>query len=140
MEDFLDGSMGKESACNAGDTGDVGLISGLGRSPGEGNGYSLQYSCLGTSMDRRAQWAIAHGVIKESDMTDQLTVYHTIRHAGIVCASVCLMLTTFLQFSFHQILVIRDRSPFNTITEDSDCFQITTNGPSIPYLCEADLS
>ena len=54
MEGFLDGSMGKESACNAGDTGDVGLISGLGRSPGEGNGYPLQYSCLGNSMDRRA--------------------------------------------------------------------------------------
>ena len=96
MEGFLDGLMGKESACNAGDTGDVGLISGLGRSPGEGNGYPLQYLCLGNSMDRGAWWAIAHGVTKESDITDQLTVYHTIRHAGIVYASVCLMLTKFL--------------------------------------------
>ena len=39
--------MTKESACNAGDTGDTGLIPGLGRSPEEGNGHPLQYSCLG---------------------------------------------------------------------------------------------
>ena len=42
------GSSGKESACNAGDQGSV---SGLGRSPGEGNGYPLQYSCLENSTD-----------------------------------------------------------------------------------------
>ena len=41
-----------------------GLITGLGRSPGEGNGYPLQYSCLGNSMDRRAWWATVHGVEK----------------------------------------------------------------------------
>ena len=64
MEGFLDGLMGKESACNAGDTGDVGLISGLGRSPGEGNGNPLQYSGLGNTMDRGAWWAIVHGVAK----------------------------------------------------------------------------
>ena len=46
---FPGGSESKESACNA---GDLGLISGLGRSPGEGNGYPLQYSCLENSMDR----------------------------------------------------------------------------------------
>ena len=40
---FPDGSDGKESACNAGDSG---LIPELGRSPGEGNGYPVQYSCL----------------------------------------------------------------------------------------------
>ena len=44
--------------------GDVGLISGLGRSPGEGNGNPLQYSCLGDPTDGRAQWAIVHGVAK----------------------------------------------------------------------------
>ena len=47
--------------------GDMGLIPGLRRSPGEGNGNLLQYSCLG-NMNRRAWWAIAHGVAKESDM------------------------------------------------------------------------
>ena len=64
MEGFLDGSMGKESACNAGDTGDVGLISGLGRSPGEGNGYPLQYSCLENPMDKGAWQDTDHAVAK----------------------------------------------------------------------------
>ena len=42
--------------------GDVGLISGLGRCPGEGNGNPLQYSCLKNTMDRRAWWATVPGV------------------------------------------------------------------------------
>ena len=46
--------MGKESACNTGDTGNAGSIPGLGRSPGEGRGNPLQYSCLEKSMDRGA--------------------------------------------------------------------------------------
>ena len=53
--------MGKESACNA---GDLGLIPGLGRSPGEGYGYPLQYSCLENPMDRRAWQATVHGVTR----------------------------------------------------------------------------
>ena len=53
------GSDGKEWACNVGDPG---LIPGLGRSPGEGNSYPLQYSCLENSMDRGAWWATVHGV------------------------------------------------------------------------------
>ena len=51
----------KESACNAGDPG---LIPRLGRSPGEGNGNPLQYSCLYNPMDRGAWWAILHRVTK----------------------------------------------------------------------------
>ena len=58
---FPDGSVGKESACNAGDSG---LIPGSGRSPGEGNVNPLQYSCLGNPMDRGAWWAIVPGVIR----------------------------------------------------------------------------
>ena len=58
---FLGGSNGKESACNAGDPD---LIPGLGRSPGEGNGDPLQYSCLENSMDKEAWWARVHGVTK----------------------------------------------------------------------------
>ena len=50
----------QETACNV---GDVGSILGSGRSPGEGNDYPLQYSCLENSMDREAWWAI----IQESD-------------------------------------------------------------------------
>ena len=46
---FPSGPDGKESACNEEDPG---LIPGLGRSPGEGNGYPVQYSCLGNSIDR----------------------------------------------------------------------------------------
>ena len=52
---FPGGSDGKESACNA---GDLAAIPGLEWSPGGGNGNSLQYSCLETSMDRGAWWAI----------------------------------------------------------------------------------
>ena len=44
--------------------GDMSLIPGLGRSPGEGNGYLLQYSCLENPMDRGAQQAIVHGVAR----------------------------------------------------------------------------
>ena len=49
---FLDDSAGKDSACNAGDTGGAGSIPGLGRSPGGGNGKPPQDSCLENSMDR----------------------------------------------------------------------------------------
>ena len=50
--DFPNSSAGKESACNAGDTGDAGSLPGLGRSPGGGNGNPLQYSCLKNPKDR----------------------------------------------------------------------------------------
>ena len=68
--DFPDSSVGKKSACSAGDPG---LIPGSGRSPGEGNGYSLQYTCLENSMDRRAWQATVYRVT-ESDTIEQLTL------------------------------------------------------------------
>ena len=49
--------MVKDPPANAGDIRDVGSMPGLGKSPGEGNGYPLQYSCLENSMDRGAWWA-----------------------------------------------------------------------------------
>ena len=49
---------------NAGDTGDPGSIPGLGRSPGEGNGNLVQYSCLENPMDRGTWWATIHEVVK----------------------------------------------------------------------------
>ena len=58
---FPGGSEDKASACNAGDPGS---IPGLGRSPGEGNGNPLQYSCLEYPMDRETWQAIVHGVAK----------------------------------------------------------------------------
>ena len=57
--DFPRSSVGKESACNA---GDLGSVPGLGRSPGEGNGNPLQYSCLENPMDIGAWQATVHGV------------------------------------------------------------------------------
>ena len=61
---FPDGSTGKESTCNAGDTGDMGLIPGSGRSLGGGNDNPVQYSCLENPMDRGAWLAIVERVAK----------------------------------------------------------------------------
>ena len=61
---FPGGSVVKNLPADAGNARDVGLISGLGRSPGEGNGNPLQYSCLGNPMDRRAWQATVHGITK----------------------------------------------------------------------------
>ena len=63
---FTGGSDGKDSACNA---GYLGSIPGLGRSPEEGNGNPLQYSCLKNSMKRGAWQATVH-VVAESDTTE----------------------------------------------------------------------
>ena len=70
IKGFPSGSDGKESACNG---GDLGLIPGLGRSPGEGNGYPLQYSGLENSMDRGGWQTTAHGVAKSQT---QLSDFH----------------------------------------------------------------
>ena len=61
---FPGNSVVKNLPTNAGDTGDVGSIPGLGRSLGVGNGKLLQYSCLENSMDRGAWWVVVHVVTK----------------------------------------------------------------------------
>ena len=76
---FPDGSGGKESACNAGDPGS---IPGLGRSPGEGNGYPLPFSCLENSRDRGAWWATVYGITKS---WTQLNNQHSFT---FICASI----------------------------------------------------
>ena len=63
---FPGGSVVKNPPTKA---GDMGLIPGSGRSPGEGNDNPLQYSCLGNPMVRGTWWAAVHGVAKESDTT-----------------------------------------------------------------------
>ena len=66
MTVFPGGSVLKNLPANA---GDAGSIPGMGRSPGEGNGNSLQCSCLANSMDREPWRATVHRVAKESNMT-----------------------------------------------------------------------
>ena len=65
------GSDGKDSSSNAEDPG---LIPGLGRTPGEENGNPIQYYCRENPMDRGAWRATVHGGLKESDMTERLTL------------------------------------------------------------------
>ena len=61
-------SVNKESACNA---GDLDFIPGSGKSPGEGNGYPLQDSCLENPMDRGAWWATVHeGAKSQTQLSD----------------------------------------------------------------------
>ena len=60
--DLAGGSVVKNPPSNSRDAGDMDSIPGLGRSPGEGNGDSLQYSCLGNPMDRGAWQGTVHGV------------------------------------------------------------------------------
>ena len=71
---FLGGSDSKESACNV---GYLGSIPGLGRTPGEGHGDPLQYSCLGNPMEREAWWTIVHG-IEKSQTRLRLSTQHNL--------------------------------------------------------------
>ena len=66
--------MVKNPPASAGDTGDVGLIPGSGRSPGEGHGNPLQYSCLENPKDRGAWWAAVHGVTKSRTRLKRLGI------------------------------------------------------------------
>ena len=70
---FPDSSVGTESTCNE---GDLGSIPGLGRSPGEGNSYPLQYSGLENSMD-----CIVHGVARS---WTQLSDFHSVTHSWLI--------------------------------------------------------
>ena len=75
QQGFPSGSDGKESACNA---ENLGSILGLGRSPGEGHGNPLQYSCLDNPMGRGAWWATVHGVTSQTQLKQRST--HTCGH------------------------------------------------------------
>ena len=71
---FPGGASGKEFACNAENSGDVGLIPGSGRPPGGEHSSPLQYSCLENSMDRGAWWA----AVQELDMTEVTEQAHIV--------------------------------------------------------------
>ena len=73
---FPGGVSGKEPTCHAGDIRDAGLIPGLGRSPGKGNGNPLQYSCLENSMNRGAWWFTVHRVAKSRTRLSNLACTH----------------------------------------------------------------
>ena len=76
------GSDGKASACNAGDPGST---PGLGRSPGEGNGNPLQYSCLKNSMDRGARWATVHGSQGRTWLSDFTSLHLALIYFPLLC-------------------------------------------------------
>ena len=86
---FPDGSEGKASACNVGDEG---LIPGLGRSPGEGNGNPLQYSGLENPMDRGAWWATVYGVTKSRTQLSYFTSLHFWPQIIFVCVCIYIYL------------------------------------------------
>ena len=75
---LIGGSEVKAPACNA---GDLGSIPGLGRSPREGNGNPLQYSCLENPMDGGAWWATVHGVTKRWTRLSDFTLKAYIKKA-----------------------------------------------------------
>ena len=72
----------KNPPANAGDIRDMSLIPGSGRSPGEGNGNLLQYSCLENSMDRGAWWVTVYRVAKSWTRLCVCTCMHAHTHAG----------------------------------------------------------
>jgi len=104
------GSDGKESSCNAGNPG---VILGSGRSPGEGNGYSFQYSCLENSMDRGAWQSTVYGGLKESDTghhwaTNNITFFLFQLHwklASSTQACFCYFLAEVIPKSTLQLLI-----------------------------------
>ena len=74
---FPGSSAAKNLPANAGDAGDTGLIPGLGKSPGEGNGNPLQYFCMENSMDRGVWQVTVHRVTKSrTQLTQDLTHMH----------------------------------------------------------------
>ena len=86
---------GKESIFNAGDTVDVGLFPGLGRSLGGGRGNPLQYSCLENPMDSGAWRAAIHGIAKELDTTGRRGTHGLIFPSTLVIHTGVLMQTAF---------------------------------------------
>ena len=98
---FPGGSDGKESACNA---GHLGSNPESGRSPGEGNGNPLQYSCLENPMDRGAWRATVHGVAKSWIQLKQLSM-HALAHQKCWDEIEALHLTSHLLFHLQSWLV-----------------------------------
>ena len=88
------GSGSKESACSSGQPG---MILGLGRSPGEGNGNPLQYSCLENSIDEGAWQVTVHGIAKSQTRLSNFTHFHSQNKLHLVS------FTVFIQFEFNSV-------------------------------------
>ena len=127
---FPGGSDGKESACNA---RDLGSIRGLGRSPGEGNGNPLQYSCLENPMDRGV-WQVISSPWgrKELDKTERLTLsllcecdrWHFQEEASTTIAWSC----HFLYFPHYETNNVPDNScHFLLVLNDSSISRVDVN-------------
>ena len=85
------GDVVKNPPAIAGDGGDEGSIPGSGRSPGVGNGNTLQYSCLENSMDRGAWWAIVHGVPKITERVCVCACALSSFHSFVSIVHVCIL-------------------------------------------------
>ena len=100
----------KNPPASTGDIKGTDSIPGSERSPGEGNGYPLQYSCLENSMDRGAWWVAVHGVSEESDATEQVSrqIMSNVEHLFM-----CLIVINLWPFNLSsQILFCSLRSSF----------------------------
>ena len=86
MRGFPGGSDGKKSACNA---GDIGSIPGSGRSPAEGDGNTLQYSCLENPMDREAWRVTVHSVTESQTRLQQFSSRSSIVKRQVVVNPFC---------------------------------------------------
>ena len=90
---------------NAGDMIDVGSIPELGRSPGEGHGNPLQYSCLENPMDKGAWRAAVHRVSKSQTQLKQVSIYIYIYIYIYMCVCVCVCICVCILFIFFPIMV-----------------------------------
>ena len=95
--------MVKNLPADAGDIRDAGSVLGSGRSPGEGNGNPLQYSCLENPMDRRAWWATVCGVTESQTRLKRLSVHgqKTLDRPGVPPASNPVLPPNLITFGNH---------------------------------------
>ena len=107
---FCGGSDGKESTCNA---GDLGLILGLGRSPGGGHGNPLQYSCLENPTDRGAWRATVHGIVivRQDCATNTFTSLQPFNNVVLVSTVQQSESATHIHISTHFWISFQFRSP-----------------------------
>ena len=144
------GSLGGSVVKNQlGSAGDMGSIRGSGRSPREGSGYPLQYSCLANCMDRGIWGARVHGVTKKFDKTKQLTHTHSCftmlcqflpyskMNQPYVCVHIYIISSSFwTSFPFRSPQCIKQSSLYCTVcSQQLPILYIV----SIVYMCQSHL-